>query len=553
METQQVSSQKTGLVSILLAAVTAVLLYDWLFRGQLLGLNVLLVVAAFYCSVLLLHPGRISLKNEYNWFLLLLIAGFCTTFFIYNNTFLLVLNALALVLLIPAQAGAMTGNNSRSVYSFRAASDICYFLFIRPYHKIGDAFSTLFIKKDGSDQKKAVISVVIGLAVAIPVLALLLALLASADMVFNQMLLHLFSLQTVLDILGYLLAIGVFFCLFGSTLQSLLQKKRAAISESKTEPARFNLLSVYIILISVTVLMLIFAGVQCLFLFGSASLPEGISYSAYARSGFFQLCAAAVLVFLLTAICMAFTRHAKNRQKTFLNILYTLLNLSTILLLISSFARMVLYEQEFMFTPLRLYVQAFIILLGLLVAYTLVRIWHQKFHIAKFVFLTIATCLLALSFFNVDAFIARHNGRQLKLSIDMDYTTHVQTPHDVDYLLTLSVDALPYYIDALGDGRDFIQTDVGVQYDRINASDSNDYTFKTESEIPLKNYIIWQRAAIITRMYDDCKRDSQDIRSYNIGRQTALHLLSERPELLKACRDYYYKYLEEYEFSFFMD
>ncbi len=105
--------------------------------------------------------------------------------------------------------------------------------------------------------------------------------------------------------------------------------------------------------------MVIFCLVQGIFLFGSAKLPGGLTQSEYARQGFFQLCAAAIFVFALVALCRTCTRQAEGGWKTALGALYTLLLLCTMVLICSSFYRLMLYEQVYSFTRLRIYVQAF--------------------------------------------------------------------------------------------------------------------------------------------------------------------------------------------------
>ena len=104
---------------------------------------------------------------------------------------------------------------------------------------------------------------------------------------------------------------------------------------------------------------------------------------------------------------------------------------------------MVLYEQAYQYTRLRLYVQFFILLLGAILVLTILKIWRQKFPLAKCVCFAILISLSALSYFNVDGFIARENSRNMPAALKEDSDGMPEDP--MGYLYSLSADALPGY------------------------------------------------------------------------------------------------------------
>lgn len=427
---------KTLVFATILALLGTILLYDCFFKHAPLGANVPLLFVLFYAALLLLFGGQCNLLRHQNYLLLLLGFGFSTTFMLYNNGFLLFLNALALLFIVPLQINLMLGLEAASPYTVSSAKDICFTVFVRPFHRIGKAFSP------EKNERKAFFPILMAALILIPVLGILLYLLSSADQVFSQLLGRVFRMDSVMDIISFLLLFAAGALLLGSLFTSLFSVRQQQVPGKEKKPAKFNLVAVSVVLAGVAFLMVIFCLVQGIFLFGSAKLPGGLTYSEYARQGFFQLCAAAIFVFALVALCRTCTRQAEGGWKTALGALYTLLLLCTMVLICSSFYRLMLYEQVYSFTRLRIYVQAFLILLALICGYSIANVWLPSWKgFAQTVLVTAFTCLLGLSFFNADAFIAKQNVARMDKTMEADGEYG-----DLDYLLNLSIDALPYYL-----------------------------------------------------------------------------------------------------------
>jgi hypothetical protein len=108
----------------------------------------------------------------------------------------------------------------------------------------------------------------------------------------------------------------------------------------------------------------------------------------------------------------------------------------------SAFVRVVHYEQAYGFTVLRLYAQAYMVILACMSALLLIEIARRAqskrfaFHSASAALAVFAVCV----FWNTDAWIARHNIDRYATTgkIDIDYLTH-----------ELSADATPELIASL--------------------------------------------------------------------------------------------------------
>ncbi len=180
-----------------------------------------------------------------------------------------------------------------------------------------------------------------------------------------------------------------------------------------------------------------FVGVQLTVLFGGQRHvleTAGLTYAAYARSGFGQL----VVVTLLTLTVVAVTaRHAPRStrmQQTLLRGLLGALCLLTLVIVASALHRLHLYEDAFGFTRLRLFMNAFESWLGVLFVLVLIAglrlraTWLPRAAVASG-----AVALLVLAALNPDAFVAARNVERFEATGRVD----------VSYLQGLSADAVP--------------------------------------------------------------------------------------------------------------
>nr|WP_305153850.1 DUF4173 domain-containing protein [uncultured Clostridium sp.] len=109
-------------------------------------------------------------------------------------------------------------------------------------------------------------------------------------------------------------------------------------------------------------------------------------------------------------------------------------------MILSSFLRMYLYEQEYGYTFLRLLVY-FILLTELILAIpTFVYIFNKKISLLKYYIVIISTMLVLLNFTNVDRTIAKRNVDKYISEINLK---DEEAKIDIKYLKRLSVDAIP--------------------------------------------------------------------------------------------------------------
>ena len=509
------------------ALICAYLLWSVIFGGNPLGLNVPVGIVIFYASLFVSLHGHTDLRAANNILMLPLIFVLALSFAIFNNVLLQVLAFLSIIILTAAQVSLMTGLFAHEPYSASFSGEICTAIFLRPFHRIGDYYKSLF-SSFGSNSRR-IGFVFLGIAIALPVAIILLLLLASADSVFGKMLSGIFNSGSVVDMLTYLLLFALLATFGGSFAMSLLRGAGKPAFKEKPEKKQLPATPLIAALTVICAILLIFSVVQVVFLFGGGTLPKGLTYSSYARSGFFQLCAAAAIVFAVTAISLSLKKRLTG-GRTFMNVLLTLLCASIFIMLVSSFYRMALYEGAFGFTRLRLYVQAFMILLAVVNAYVAARVW-VKLPVMKLTFYTVFIALIGLIFFNVDGFIAKNTTADLSTAVvsrneyleryDSDSFFGTNVFNSDSYLLGLSEDALPYYIDSL-------KTSI-LDKKSYGADDDYDDSYKTDCETA-RIQVAYRIVSLLDRSRDG------DWRSYNWYRAVAGRIADDHKELLEKAQ-----------------
>jgi hypothetical protein len=288
----------------------------------------------------------------------------------------------------------------------------------------------------------------IGLVIAIPLLLIFGALLASADLIFRDQLssfFDLFKIENLAELLFrtfYIITLGYF--MTGAYVHALVRSaKEKNITPDKPLVQPFlGHVEAFIVLGLVNLLFLSFIIIQFRYFFaGQANISiEGFTYAEYARRGFFELIIVAVLSLGVFYLLSAFTkRPARATRRTF-SALGILLMLQVGCMLISAFQRLSLYEAAYGFTTLRAMTYIFMIWLGvLIIAVALMEVFNQFKRLALVLLIIFFGFTITLNLLNLDRFITQRN------------IAHAQAgnPLDASYLVhNLSVDSVPALFEA---------------------------------------------------------------------------------------------------------
>ncbi len=277
-----------------------------------------------------------------------------------------------------------------------------------------------------------------GLVLALPILLVLGALLASADVVFA----HLFELAPDVDDVGQhvaLVAIGAW------GMAGLL--RLASATPPGAGRQRFPLVGpveATVVLGSLVALFTAFAATQLVSLGGGSRTileTEGLTYAEYARSGFFQLVAVAAITFAVLLAVDILTEPSDRATRRRLLIMSEVCIALTLVVVVTALHRLDLYENAYGLTMLRFYAGFFVILVG--VSLGLLGVWfagprRRAWFPAAAVGAGLAGLLL-LNLVNPEALVVRRNVALAERT----------GRFDTSYLFELSDDAIPELVRTL--------------------------------------------------------------------------------------------------------
>lgn len=295
--------------------------------------------------------------------------------------------------------------------------------------------------------KRNIWPVVRGIIIALPIIAIFASLLASADVIFGQRLndfMDLFNLENLPEFIFrfiYIIVIG--YALAGVILHAATESKDETIGSenSPTIPAFLGFIESAIVLGSVIVLFAAFVTIQFQYFFGGTTNIhiDGYTYAEYARKGFGELVTVAFFALLMLLTLSAITkRESETHRKVYSGLGVALVAL-LLVMLVSAYQRLGLYEAVYGFSRLRTYTHVFLIWIGLLLIATIVLELLRKERMFAFAMLIAAFGFaISLPILNVDVFIVNQNiQRELK-----SWTKDV-VDLDAQYFIDLSDDAVP--------------------------------------------------------------------------------------------------------------
>ena len=296
--------------------------------------------------------------------------------------------------------------------------------------------------------------VVRGVVIALPVTAIFASLLSSADPIFAKRFgdfIDLFNIDNLPEYIFRLVYILIFaYALAGAFLHAA-QKSDEKIEEKTWISPFLGFTEAAIVLGSLTVLFVVFVVIQFQYFFGGqANISiEGYTFSEYARKGFGELVAVAFFSLLLLLGLGAITqRQTETQRRIFSGFGASLVGL-VIVMLVSAYQRLVLYETAYGFSRLRTYTHVFMIWLGLLLAAVVVlEVLRRERAIGLAMVLASLGFVISLNILNVDAFIVKQNIQRELRGAAGKPSTQGLVDLDVQYFLDLSDDAVPSLVSA---------------------------------------------------------------------------------------------------------
>jgi hypothetical protein len=445
-------------VNMLLFACLFGLVVQYLFVGRAAGVSVLLGILGFYSMYFYTVKGRLGGFDQWKgqavvgWLLIIPVILLAMTYALYTNMMFRVLNSLALPLCLVMQTMVLSRSSKHPWYRAIFLQDVLHQFIVVPLRNVPVPFGMMKSLAPNMEKPDSVWGklrkVVFGLLLSAPILFVVIALLASADRIFQSWLSEIPRWIGDLSLADGILRIGVAvgialytFCylwgiLFPKTVEAGVPTESLADSPS-VEGRKISLdpITFLTFLISINFVYVLFAAIQFSYLFGAAKglLPIGVAYAEYARRGFAELVLVAVINMGLLLAGLNLMRRTGRVVETLRKLLLTMLIGCTIVMLVSAYGRLSLYEEAYGYTQTRLLVHGFMLFLGILLSLAFFRIWWERISLSKAYIGCAISAYVVMNYANLDHKIAVNNIERYERTGIIDLA----------YLGELSTDAMP--------------------------------------------------------------------------------------------------------------
>lgn len=468
----QLNSKVPKILTIAISALTLGIVADYFFYDQYLGASFTLYLWLITGTIFMLIRGfKMKHHRSLYWFIAPLVF-FPAMITLRTSGVLQFLNIVTTFVLFAALLHTLFG---KSLKQFQI-TDYIETIFLEPVRILEQAgdFIVDFLKLRTIFKNHQTISQVVkGVIMAVPILIFFLALFASADLIFRKYLLNIFQLNLGENFMARTITVVVIAFVLAGLFRYITHGLQAKNQSSSTENAvtpkpavKTGIIETSIFLGLINALFLAFIAIQIAYLFGGTEniSIEGFTYAEYARKGFFELITVAVVSFLIVFISeKSVQRKNENKHTLPFTILSTSLIVQVMVIMISAFKRLMLYESAYGFTELRLYSHIFIIYLAVIFLLLLYKIIIDKREntFAHHSFIVTIVGIAALNLFNPDAFIARKNIEVFSTTDKLDLT----------YLSELSEDSIPEIVKAFELNNPYFNNILAHNLEKYNQDD----------------------------------------------------------------------------------
>ena len=269
----------------------------------------------------------------------------------------------------------------------------------------------------------------------------------------------LFTTEFIANLIGRIVIIVLVTIYIGCIVYNVYSKDSAFNKEYKQKgflKTHMDTTILNTILTITNVVYVIFTGIQGIYLysylFSDMALNANLNLAEYARQGFFQLMFITVINF---AIILLTNENQKKQEtkNTYTKWMNVLMCIFTIVIAISAFMRMRLYESEFGYTFLRLMVYVILVTEIIAILPTIYYILRGKINLLKSYFIICLTMYIIINFVNIDYVIAKNNIDRAQ-KVPGEYIREVDVSYLVNNLGTDAVSQMIYLYHTTTDEND---------------------------------------------------------------------------------------------------
>ncbi|MBO8155758.1 MAG: DUF4173 domain-containing protein [Bacillaceae bacterium] len=279
----------------------------------------------------------------------------------------------------------------------------------------------------GLDQGKRNIlkKILLGLLIASPIVVVVLFLLMMADPEFSRLVIKLpewFFSFVRLEMIIRMVIVMIFSLGFYGGFRALHKKWEPNPGPGSKGILHLDGIMIITVLVLLNIIYGLFVLVQFQYFF-SGQLYGDFTYAEYARRGFFELVMVTLINWSVLVAVLNFGRKMAPRLKRAIQVMLTLMIAFSGVMLTSAYMRLLMYEAAYGYTLDRVLAHAFMIFLGAIFLYTLIRVWIEHLSLMRFYMIFSILFYTALNVVNVNGLIVEKNLERYEQTgkIDVSY------------------------------------------------------------------------------------------------------------------------------------
>ena len=384
-----------------------------------LGLGATAYIVLYVISVLVYAKLKAVKLNNESIVLSILMILLAISFTVFYNYSLGIFMQIAISFMLIYLPVTVFNKLIKSETSALILYDYINALVFIPIHNATAFWLCIFSKRrksDSSTKTKYFLHIFLGLLIGTPFIMIVLFLLSSADATFKNIFDNLFNLDiSVPKNIGTLIwslpmATYLYALIYGSSIADNSKFFNIdKFNKTMDNAASIPRLSLYTVNAVICCFYILFIGIQAIYFIDilGGSLPADFTYSDYARRGFFELLAVALINIVFIAVAKVFS--VKNENNKYLRIHIILNSILTLVLISVAFAKMYLYISTYGLTTLRIIPSVFMIFLCFVFAFIIMGEFKKNFPVTKLSFYAGNILFVLLCLANIDAVVARYN------------------------------------------------------------------------------------------------------------------------------------------------
>ena len=430
-------NKKDGIFAIIILLVSIFLVDSVMYSGYNLGFSIAMTILTIVCGIYCF--AKSEKITPFPVFCLISAVAISISFAIFNDSFITFCGVVLILILIALGLLNISKQNSYEKDDERGLLDVVRFWFELPFRKVGTTMSSIFSAK-GKKSNSNIGIIIASIFCAIPVAAIVFALLVSSDAAFEGFIEKVFSTGSATETIGSII-VGVIFFIFYFAIIFSVAKKEAKTAVSPAPTGSMPSVAVTSFLSVILGIYVLYMVSQLAYFFNAflGILPENYSYSDYARRGFFEMCVICLINLALIILAISIVKKSDGNSiiPKSTKVVTTAIGAFSLLLTTTAISKMFLYMDEHGLTRKRIITSVFMVVMIIILAITILKIFIRKLPSIKIIITAVTVIGLLVCYVDIDTTVAKYNTEKYLAG---EITT------DAGYMRELSDSAVPYIL-----------------------------------------------------------------------------------------------------------